>query len=123
MQREAIRERERVKREQALREGKMIRMQAQQWIEDQIEQMRKYRERCADYKRIICHDIDERTKARLHASQKLMHLEQMERDANEQQTQEQLTKDRQMSQQRRDQFRNEMLKSMQRTKQEKRSKD
>lgn len=121
MQREAKRERERVEREQSIREGNMIRMQAQQWIDDQIEQMRKYRERCAEYKRIICHDIDARTKERLNASQKLVELEQMERDANEQQLQNQLNREREMNQQRREQFRNELLKSMQHAKQEKRS--
>lgn len=121
MQREAKRERERVEREQSIREGNMIRMQAQQWIDDQIEQMRKYRERCAEYKRIICHDIDARTKERLIASQKLIELEQMERDANEQQMQNQLRKEREMSQQRREQFRSEVLKSMQHATQEKRS--
>lgn len=121
MQREAKLERERVERKQSIREGNMIRMQAQQWIDDQVEQMRKYRERCAEYKRIIRHDIDARTKERLSASQKLFELEQMERDANEQQMQNQLRKEREMRQQRREQFRNEVLKSMQRAKQEKRS--
>lgn len=122
LQREAKRNRERIDREQSLRDGKMIRMQAQQWIDDQIDQMGKYRERCADYKRNICHDINERAKERLHLSQKLTELEQLERDANEQQTHKQLEKEREMSQQRRDQYRNEMLKSMERAKQEKRSK-
>lgn len=121
MQREAKRERERVEREQSIREGNMIRMQAQQWIDDQIEQMRKYRERCAEYKRVIFHDIDARTKERLIASQKLIELEQMERDANEQQMQNQLRKEREMSQQRREQFRSEVLKSMQHAMQGKRS--
>lgn len=121
-QREAKRERDRTEREQLLRESKLIRMQAQQWIDDQIEQIRKYRERCADYKRIICHDIDERTKERLSATKKLIELEQMEREANEHQMQEQLKKEREISQQRREQYRNEVMKSMQRAKQEKRSK-
>lgn len=121
MQREAKRERERVERKQSVREGNMIRMQAQQWIEDQVEQMRKYRERCAEYKRVIRHDIDARTKERLGASQKLFELEQMERDANEQQMQNQLRKEREMSEQQREQFRNEVLKWTQRAKQEKRS--
>lgn len=122
MQRETKRERERAEREQAIREGLMNRMQAQQWIDDQIGQMRRYRERCAEYKRIICHDIDARTKERLSAQQKLIELEQLERDANEQQMQEQLRREREMSRQRREQFRNEVLKSMQHANQEKKSK-
>lgn len=121
-QREARRQREQIEREKSLLDGELLRLQAQQWIDDQIEQMRKYRERCADYKRIICHDIDARTKERLSSSQRLIELEQMERDANEQQMQKQLRKERETSQQRREQFRNEVMKSMQRARQEKRSK-
>lgn len=120
-QREARRQREQIERERSLHESELLRLQAQQWIDDQIEQMRKYRERCADYKRIICHDIDARTKERLSSSQRLIELEQMERDANEQQMQKQLKKERESSQQRREQFRNEVMKSMQRARQEKRS--
>lgn len=122
LQREAKRERERVERERARHEGEMIRMQAQQWIDDQVEQMRKYRKQCADYKQNVRHDIEARTKARSSAAQKLMEMEQKERDANEHQMNKQLTKERQTSQQRREQYRNEVLKSMERAKQEKRSK-
>lgn len=121
MQREARRARESAERERTLREAQMIRMQAQQWIEDQVEQMRRYRERCAAYKRHVCEDIEARTRAKASAAQLLAEVEQRERDASERQLNERLAKERETSQQRREQFRTEVLKSMQRAKQEKRS--
>lgn len=95
-QREEKRRQQETERLMRLFEGRKLIEQAARWIDDQKEQMRKYYGRCAEYKKILQLDIDEKERSKRELTRKLLELEKHECEANTKQMQEVIEKEQKL---------------------------
>lgn len=93
-QRDERRKKRLCEEQKCMDDGKKFIAQCQQWIDNQNEQMRQYRERCAEYKHIISTDIADKERQRADAMKKLNEIERLEREANILQLQSQLDREK-----------------------------
>lgn len=78
-------------------EGQQLIEQAVIWIENQKEQIRNYRKRCAQYRESLRNDIEVREKMKLETNRRLAEMEEMALQTNIKQTQEVLDKEQKMA--------------------------
>lgn len=97
LQREEKLRQQAIERQNRLFEGRKLIEQAARWIDDQKEQIRNYHGRCAEYKKILQHDIEEKEKNKQKLMRRLLDLEKVECEANLKQMQEVYEKEQKLS--------------------------
>lgn len=88
-----------------LNDGVKQMQQAQQWIQDQVEQVQDRTVRCREYKKLLSDDIVERDKRRQELKQRLIEEEKLEFDSQQQKQNELMAKERLAMQQKKAQLR------------------
>lgn len=105
LQREARAEAYERDRMSYMADGMRQMQQAQQWIQEQVEQVKSRTARCQEYKKTLVDDIQEREKQRHDANKQLVDEEKAENDAQSQQLHEIIAKETSVMQRKKDQLR------------------
>lgn len=112
LQREQRAESLRMEEMRNLTDGVKRIQQAEQWIQGQVDHMRRNAMRCGEYKKTLVRDIEEREKQRDTLNKKMTDEERAENEANKKQLNEILAKEMAVVEQKREQIRKNAMDSM-----------
>lgn len=112
IQREQRIEKEKLDKFAKLAEGERLIQQAEQWIDDQKEQMRQKRIRAVEYKQKLKNDLNANELRKLEFTKKLTEADKLEMEAVEKQLSQQYEKEKAALETKKEQLRQNALEAM-----------